>query len=213
MHASHALLGIGYLTVAFSKEKQGLHDHLAGTHVIRTEPVTGRTKLAVFVLTIFPILFLVILVLLVAFPIFFAFRAKTTMPVNKPGLTQYASPIPKKSLVSTAALSRDAQRKNDIGLLATELEGYKVLHSNSYPEDLSALLVSTPENPSPLQALPVPPNNSEPQANYGYTKCSTNEKQEAILYTKLEETSHYYVWSSAASSTSLSASLDKPTCP
>ena len=209
---SGLILAIGYLMVAFSKEKQGLHDHLAGTHVIRTEPITGRTKLAVFVLTIFPILFLIILVLLVAFPLFFAFKTKTSLPANKPGLTQYASPVPKKGLVSTAALSRDQQRKSDLSLLATELLTYKMLHSESYPNDLSALLVASPENPNPLQALPLPPNNSEPQANYGYTKCSANEKEEAILYTQLEETGYYYVWRSAANATSDSASLDQPAC-
>lgn len=28
-------LGIGYLMVAFTKQKQGLHDKIAGTYVIR----------------------------------------------------------------------------------------------------------------------------------------------------------------------------------
>jgi uncharacterized RDD family membrane protein YckC len=32
------LLGIGFLMIAFSRKKQGLHDKLAGTNVVRLSP-------------------------------------------------------------------------------------------------------------------------------------------------------------------------------
>ncbi|MBI2327025.1 RDD family protein [Candidatus Curtissbacteria bacterium] len=53
---SSLILGIGYLMVAFSKEKRGLHDRMAGTYVVMTKPLSRWRKFAVYFFAILPLL-------------------------------------------------------------------------------------------------------------------------------------------------------------
>jgi len=52
---SGLVFSIGYLRIAFSKKKQGLHDHIAGTYVIQTQPATGTIKFVIVLAALAPV--------------------------------------------------------------------------------------------------------------------------------------------------------------
>lgn len=60
---SYLIFGIGFFWIAFDKEKQGIHDKIASTHVILTQPLTGFRKTLVVVFKVLLILQLLLLVL------------------------------------------------------------------------------------------------------------------------------------------------------
>ena len=47
---SGIVFNLGYLWIAFDKQKQGWHDKIAGTHVILTEPLGKGRKILIFIL-------------------------------------------------------------------------------------------------------------------------------------------------------------------
>ncbi|PJE57803.1 MAG: hypothetical protein COU81_04130 [Candidatus Portnoybacteria bacterium CG10_big_fil_rev_8_21_14_0_10_36_7] len=92
------------------------------------------------------------------------------------------------SVFTRTAQARDAQIKNDIGALATELQGYYTTPGQGkYPAQLKIFVDN-----GQLKALPKTPSGLD----YTYITCSNNT--ESLLYAQLETRNGYWVWTSAS---------------
>jgi len=82
--------------------------------------------------------------------------------------------------------AQDAQIKNDVGSLATELQAYYTTPGEGlYPSSLQELV-----NTGGLRQIPEHPAGG----NYEYIVCSGNG--ESLIYAKLVNTENYWVWTS-----------------
>lgn len=82
--------------------------------------------------------------------------------------------------------AKDANIKNDIGSIATELQAYYTSPGiGKYPANLQTLVTN-----GDLKTLPKTPDNGD----YGYITC--NNLAEAVLYGKLTSSTGYWTWSS-----------------
>lgn len=78
--------------------------------------------------------------------------------------------------------AQDAKRKNDIGALATEIQGYYTTPGQgAYPTALSVLTLQ-----SYLKQMPIDPTSG---LNYGFTSGSANATEAAVWATLAEPTS------------------------
>lgn len=192
------LFSIGYLIVAFSKKKQGLHDHLAGTYVIQTQPVTGAIKFVIALSTL-PLILGVMITIATIVIVFMALSGKVVT-------TQDGKPV----VVDTTkrlAKARDTGRKGDITQLAAALSNYNSIH-NRYPVSLEELVTS-----GDVKYIPTPMPNSEPPNRYAYVTCLDQGTQQAIIYTKSEESGNYIVYRTITQRVSDSGSAETPVCP
>lgn len=115
-------LNLGYLWVAFDKEKQGLNDHIARTHVILTKPVsTLKRLLIIFLALLLPIAILGIM------------AAAVLVAINPAKRTRQA---------------QDSSIKNDVGNISGELQYYYSNYS-MYPATLMELESSGGARPLP----------------------------------------------------------------
>jgi len=84
--------------------------------------------------------------------------------------------------------AQDAQIKNDIGSLATELQAYYTTPGQGfYPDRLDDLLVD-----GGLRQMPQSPNGG----SYEYITCKSNA--ESLVYGKLAGSENYWVWNSVS---------------
>ena len=87
---------------------------------------------------------------------------------------------------SRTAQAGDARIKNDIGALATELQGYYTTPGQGkYPASLDILV-----SQGYLKQMPLTPSGQK----YSYITC--NNLGEVVLWAKLESSSGYWVWRS-----------------
>ena len=112
-------------------------------------------------------------------------RMKTTSSVR---ITPQPRATPKVETTlppgSRYAQARDSVRKSNVSQIATALQRYHTDKGN-YPVSLNELITS-----GDLRSLPKVPDG----ANYGYLRC--NNGQEAAVFSRLEESGTYWVWSS-----------------
>lgn len=90
-----------------------------------------------------------------------------------------------KSSSGRISQARDSARKSDVGQIATGLQFY-FTDKKLYPNSLNEL------TPVYMKQIPKMPDGSD----YGYLICANGK--EAALYTKLEASSTYWVWSSVS---------------
>lgn len=199
---STILFWIGYLMVAFSKKKQGLHDHLAGTYVIQTNPPTSPMKFIVFLIAIFPIVG-AILVIVSAVLIYTGLILLVFSPFSGKSVSVREG---KPAFVNRLEQARDASRKSDIAQLAVALRAYNAIHKN-YPNNFAEFVSS-----GDLRNVPTPPPNSEPQDQYGYQTCFSEGTMQAIIYTKLAD-GNYYAYRTLTGRAVDTASSQVPLCP
>lgn len=146
---SSLILNIGYLWVAFSHDKQGIHDKIAGTHVILTKPISGLKKVLIFLLAF-----------LIPFALIGIIAAAVLVAVN-----------PAKRVGE----AKDAERKNDVGGIATELQAY-YFENSRYPSALNQL--GTTGASTPMFKDPV-------GSEYSYSVSSDGSR--VAVYAKLEK--------------------------
>lgn len=53
---SAILLFFGFLMIAIDREKRGLHDRLAKTHVVFVKPLSGMKKFLIYIIVLFPVI-------------------------------------------------------------------------------------------------------------------------------------------------------------
>ncbi len=130
---SFILLGIGFFWIAFDKEKQGLHDKIASTHVVLLAPLIGFRKVLVIIFRVIFILQLVLLPLGIL-------AVGALVAINPAARQQQA---------------KDAVRKSDIGQIATGLVIYSN-KNNKFPNTLDDLVKS-----GDLQSVPRDPTGAK----------------------------------------------------
>lgn len=112
---SNLTFGIGYSMVAFSKQKRGLHDKIAGTYVVLNKPLSRWKKILVFIFAALPTIAIL--------GILAAILLLTVNPAKRQNQAQ------------------DAARKSDVGQIVTALQAYHQVN-NKYPARLDELISS-----------------------------------------------------------------------
>jgi len=102
--------------------------------------------------------------------------------------------------------AQDVNKKWDVWQLAVALKGYHDAN-HKYPQNLTELAASGGV------FVPTPPPNSEPQDQYGYLTCFSQGAMQAVIYTRLAENKHYYVYRTITGTHGDSGSSQTPSCP
>ena len=113
---SGLLLNLGFFWVAFDKEKQGIHDKIAKTHVILTKPLSKGRKILVYILVSF-------------------------LPIIVIGGILAAAILVGVNPAKRQNQAKDSARKSDIGQIATALEAYQY-SSGKFPQSLVDLVTT-----------------------------------------------------------------------
>ncbi|MDP2633061.1 MAG: RDD family protein [Candidatus Curtissbacteria bacterium] len=164
---SGLILNLGYFWVGIDKEKQGLHDKIAGTHVILTKPIAGFQKVMVFLMGF---------LLVFAIPLLGILAAVVLVAVNPAKRVDQA---------------KDSARKNDIGLISTELNSFYTVNNNRYPQTLDQLEASGSANLRLKDPLGV-------DYNYSVSVDGSNAAVYAFLESGTVSKNSIWCWKSSA---------------
>ncbi|GEM_PF-3576855 len=174
---------VGFLWVVFDKEKQGLYDKIASTHVVFVQPLVGFRKVLVSIFRILFVLQIVIAVLGIVAAIFLI----AVNPARRQGQANSVSgrDIGVLDAVNPAVRqwqARDSTRQLDIGQIRAGLDSYQS-KNNKFPPSLDNLVTD-----GDLKEVPSDPLGGK------YQYLVSSDSTSVALFAWLEKNKNATVW-------------------
>lgn len=170
---------VGFLWVAFDKEKQGLDDKIASTHVVFVQPLVGFRKVLVSIFRVLFVLQIVIAVLGLVAAIFLSAVNPATrqrQAGNSTEVLDSVNPAIRQGQV------RDQTRQLDIGQISAGLDSYQS-KNNKFPISLDNLVTD-----GDLKEVPSDPLGGK------YQYLVSSDSTSVSLFAPLEKNKNATVW-------------------